>query len=90
MSAFEDCRTGVAELDAHRFDVVNWVETAHVQALVNEADLQSTRRRRLALQREAHDDRAVGVEYVVRDDPINLERALVLREFFYCGLVCRL
>jgi hypothetical protein len=57
------------------------MEVAHVHALVDEADLHSTSRRCFALQREAHDDRAIGVENVVRDGPVNLESALVLRKF---------
>ena len=65
MSALEDRRTGIAELDAHRLDVVDWVEVAEVSALVDEADFQSTSRRLFALLRKAHDDRAVGVEDVV-------------------------
>ena len=57
------------------------MEVAEVHALVHEADLHATRGRRLALQREAHDDRAVGVKDVVRDGPVDLEGALVLRKF---------
>ena len=55
---------------------------AEVSALVDEADFQSARRRLLVLQRKADDDMATGVKDVVRDRPVDFERALVLRKFF--------
>ena len=93
MRASEDRRAGCAEMYAHRLDVVDWVEVAQVYALVDEADppcgasryvplsmrliLHAARRWRLALQREAHHDRPVGVEDLVCHSPVDLEDLLV-------------
>ena len=46
--AIENRRAKVAELDAHRLDVVDWMEVTEVHTLVHEADFHATSGRCLA------------------------------------------